>query len=117
MHFLLLMIHAFIYSLTERDMANSVQNAANYKVRRVEKDDQKPFRPLYMDGAATTPIDPRVLDAMLPFQTSYYGNPHSVSHAYGWQAEAAVERAREEVILNLSDKPFTCDKGRKFNRS
>ena len=80
-------------------MANSVQNAANYKVRRVEKDDQKPFRPLYMDGAATTPIDPRVLDAMLPFQTSYYGNPHSVSHAYGWQAEAAVERAREEVTF------------------
>jgi len=95
----------FQSSLTERDMANSVQNAANYKVRRVEKDDQKPFRPLYMDGAATTPIDPRVLDAMLPFQTSYYGNPHSVSHAYGWQAEAAVERAREEVANLIGADP------------
>ena len=112
----MLLIHAYsIYSLTERDMANSVQNAANYKVRRVEKDDQKPFRPLYMDGAATTPIDPRVLDAMLPFQTSYYGNPHSVSHAYGWQAEAAVERAREEVLLEQSDICVTNVQGRKFD--
>ena len=46
---------------------------------------------------ATTPLDPRVLDAMLPYMVSYYGNPHSRTHAYGWQAEDAVEQARQQV--------------------
>lgn len=44
-------------------------------------------------------MDPRVLDKMLPSFLSYYGNPHSVSHAYGWNADAAVEEAREEVLM------------------
>lgn len=44
---------------------------------------------------ATTPIDPRVLDAMLPYLTDQYGNPHSRTHAYGWEAEQAVEDARK----------------------
>lgn len=43
---------------------------------------------------ATTPMDPRVLDAMLPFMTDIYGNPHSRTHAYGWEAEKAVDEAR-----------------------
>lgn len=43
--------------------------------------------------------DPRVLDAMLPYLTSYYGNPHSRTHAYGWESEAAVEKAREQVAI------------------
>ena len=67
--------------------------------RLIDLTKQKPFRPLYLDNAATSPIDPRVLDSMMPFMTTYFGNPHSVSHAYGWQAEAAVERAREEVNI------------------
>uniref|UniRef100_T1IYH2 cysteine desulfurase n=1 Tax=Strigamia maritima TaxID=126957 RepID=T1IYH2_STRMM len=54
-------------------------------------------RPLYLDAQATTPMDPRVLDAMLPFLTSYYGNPHSRSHAYGWESEKAMEKARDQV--------------------
>lgn len=42
-------------------------------------------------------MDPRVLDAMLPYYTERYGNPHSRTHSYGWQAEEAVEKAREQV--------------------
>ena len=54
-------------------------------------------RPIYLDMQATTPTDPRVLDAMLPFFTGLYGNPHSRTHAYGWETETATEQAREHV--------------------
>ncbi|KAF2397724.1 putative tRNA splicing protein [Trichodelitschia bisporula] len=54
-------------------------------------------RPIYLDMQATTPLDPRVLDAMLPFMTGQYGNPHSRTHAYGWETEAAVEEARKHI--------------------
>ena len=55
------------------------------------------IRPIYLDMQATTPTDPRVLDAMLPFFTGLYGNPHSRTHAYGWETEKAAEQAREHV--------------------
>lgn len=51
---------------------------------------------------ATTPVDPRVLDAMLPFFTDQYGNPHSRTHAYGWEAEAAVEDARKVCLHTIT---------------
>merc|ERR1719322_328465 len=54
-------------------------------------------RPLYLDAQSTTPLDPRVLDSMLPYLTSFYGNPHSRTHAYGWESEAAMEEARTRV--------------------
>ena len=54
-------------------------------------------RPIYLDAQATTPTDPRVLDAMLPYLTGMYGNPHSRTHAYGWEVDKAVETAREHV--------------------
>ena len=52
-------------------------------------------RPIYLDMQATSPTDPRVLDAMLPYMTDLYGNPHSRTHQYGWETEKAVEQARE----------------------
>jgi cysteine desulfurase len=54
-------------------------------------------RPIYLDMQATTPTDPRVLDAMLPYLTGLYGNPHSRTHAYGWETDKAAEQAREHV--------------------
>jgi len=62
-------------------------------------------RPIYLDMQATTPVDPRVLDAMLPFFVGVYGNPHSRTHAYGWESEKAVETAREHVASLIGADP------------
>jgi cysteine desulfurase len=62
-------------------------------------------RPIYLDMQATTPLDPRVLDAMLPFYAGLYGNPHSRTHAYGWETDKAVETAREHVANLIGADP------------
>src|SRR5579871_2031315 len=54
-------------------------------------------RQIYLEMQAKTPVDPRFLDAMLPFMTGLYGNPHSRTHAYGWETEKAVEQARKYI--------------------
>lgn len=60
-------------------------------------DSDKGRKIIFMDFQSTTPLDPRVTDAMLPYMTVKFGNPHSKSHEYGWEAEKAVETARENV--------------------
>lgn len=62
-------------------------------------------RPAYLDFQATTPLDPRVLDEMLPYMISEYGNPHSRTHQYGWRALDAVEKARGEVADLIGADP------------
>jgi len=69
--------------------------------------------PIYLDYSATTPIDPRVVEAMLPYLTEKFGNPASRSHPYGWDAEAAVENARAEVaaLVNADQKEIVWTSG------
>ncbi|KAL3721912.1 hypothetical protein ACJRO7_034284 [Eucalyptus globulus] len=62
-------------------------------------------RPLYLDMQATSPVDPRVLDAMLPYYLHRYGNPHSRTHLYGWESDLAVESARARVAALVGASP------------
>nr|WP_050416410.1 IscS subfamily cysteine desulfurase [Azoarcus sp. CIB] len=61
--------------------------------------------PIYLDYSATTPVDPRVAQAMIPWLTEHFGNPASRSHAYGWEAEKVVEDAREQVAALVNADP------------
>ena len=67
--------------------------------------DVTPHFPIYLDYGATTPVDPRVVDAMIPWLREHFGNPASRSHAWGWEAEAAVEKARGEVADLIGADP------------
>jgi cysteine desulfurase len=69
--------------------------------------------PIYMDYSSTTPVDPRVAAKMIPFLTEHFGNPASRSHAYGWESEAAVEEAREQVadLVNCDAKEIVWTSG------
>ncbi len=69
--------------------------------------------PIYLDYSATTPVDPRVAEKMIPWLTEHFGNPASRSHAYGWEAEKAVEEARENVarLVNADPKEIVWTSG------
>src|SRR5437667_2927377 len=70
-------------------------------------------KPIYLDYSATTPVDPRVAARMIPYLTERFGNPASRSHAFGWDAEKAVEEAREEVarLVNCDPKELVWTSG------
>ncbi|CAI4225333.1 unnamed protein product [Auanema sp. JU1783] len=70
-----------------------------------QKVDPKSTSPIYLDVQATSPMDPRVVDAMLPYMVNDFGNPHSRTHAYGWKAETAVEEAREHIAALIKADP------------
>src|SRR3569832_528111 len=67
--------------------------------------DTTPHFPIYMDYGATTPVDPRVVEAMIPWLGAHFGNPASRSHAWGWEAEEAVEKARQQVADQNNTEP------------
>jgi len=70
-------------------------------------------KPIYLDYSATTPVDPRVVEKMVPYLFEHFGNPASRSHAYGWEAEQAVEQAREQVaqLVNADAKEIVWTSG------
>jgi cysteine desulfurase len=62
-------------------------------------------RPIYLDNHATTPVDKRVVDAMIPYFTEHFGNPSSINHQYGWEAEAAVKQTRSILAKAINASP------------
>ena len=67
--------------------------------------DMTPHFPIYLDYGATTPVDPRVVDAMIPWLREHFGNAASRSHAWGWEAEEAIEKARQQVADLIGADP------------
>ncbi|CUM63272.1 uncharacterized protein PRCAT00000843001 [Priceomyces carsonii] len=87
---------------------------SSISLKNASRDDSKfGSRPIYLDVQATTPTDPRVLDKMLEFYTGLYGNPHSSTHAYGWETDKEVELARKYIaeVVNADPKEIIFTSG------
>jgi len=91
----------------QKDLSRAFRTLGSLQANEKAKEEVQDYswRPLYLDTLATTPLDPRVLDAMLPYNIGCYGNPHSRTHAFGWETEAAVEHARKQVADLIGADP------------
>lgn len=83
----------------------SLSDSSNVADNTGIKGEALPGRAAYLDLQATTPLDPRVLDAMMPYYTHAFGNPHSRTHSYGWEAEQVVEKSRQQVADLIGADP------------
>jgi cysteine desulfurase len=80
-------------------------NKSDQLVEEKDKDKENKHRTIYLDFQSTTPLDPEVLNAMLPYMVQKFGNPHSKTHAYGWEAENGVETARAQIARLINADP------------
>ncbi|KAJ2455282.1 cysteine desulfurase, partial [Coemansia sp. RSA 2337] len=92
-------------STTARLGATTAEAVTNHNKPTGSTELEKNTMPIYLDAQATTPLDPRVLDAMMPYMTESYGNPHSRTHKYGWETEQAVDKAREQIASLIGAHP------------
>lgn len=90
---------------TSRSLCVEISVTTPPQAAGIIKEPPKNGRAVYLDAQATTPMDPRVLDAMLPYLTSYWGNPHSRTHMYGWETETAVDHARQQIADLIGADP------------
>lgn len=100
--------------LSETDSAAEALLMPGQREGGVRRRGRGAFPSLFLEGRVCIPQDPRVLDSMLPYLTAYYGNPHSRTHAYGWESEAAMEKARR-VSLWLAAVAVVFPPARKFS--
>ncbi|XP_012535698.1 cysteine desulfurase, mitochondrial [Monomorium pharaonis] len=102
-------LHTCGQRLSEVAAENESPITDEYKKGQIREQE----RALYLDAQATTPLDPRVLDKMMPYLTVYHGNPHSRTHMYGWEAEEAVEHARQQVanLIGANEKEVVFTSG------
>ncbi|KAJ1534471.1 cysteine desulfurase, partial [Nowakowskiella sp. JEL0078] len=96
-------LRRFVLTLPTRPY--STQNPTRPSNWASPSDAEKGIRPIYLDMQATSPMDPRVLEAMLPYFTYQFGNPHSRTHQYGWESEEGVEKARQYVADIIAADP------------
>jgi len=89
---------------TTTNSVSMVQKTANFSEFNIRGQFRR-GRASYLDMASTTPLDPRVFDAMAPYMIGSFGNPHSRTHSYGWEAERAVEKARSNVAALIQASP------------
>ncbi|KAJ3330288.1 cysteine desulfurase [Blyttiomyces sp. JEL0837] len=92
------------YALTS-DEGSAVAPTNKSTTKELLAESKSKPRPIYLDMQATSPLDPRVLDKMLPYLTELFGNPHSRTHQYGWETEEAVEAARGEIAKLIKADP------------
>ncbi|GME71136.1 unnamed protein product [[Candida] boidinii] len=103
-------------SATKINNASTIEppSGSSVNLKNVKRDSSLyGSRPIYLDMQATTPTDPRVLDKMLQFYTGLYGNPHSSTHAYGWETDKEVEKARKNIadVINADPKEIIFTSG------